>query len=94
MGGRLDATNAILDDAVVASALTNVNLGHQGFPGMLGSPQKISVVLHLSSYRSPVLQNRSEGNCPIMVRTSSQIMESPRQSAPSFLRTLRVRISS
>ena len=39
MGGRLDATNAIPDDAVVASALTNVNLGHQGFLGLLGSPR-------------------------------------------------------
>ncbi|KAF9649951.1 FolC bifunctional protein [Thelephora ganbajun] len=33
MGGRLDATNAIPDDAVVVSALTSVDLDHQGFLG-------------------------------------------------------------
>ena len=33
MGGRLDATNAIPDDAVVVSALTTVDLDHQGFLG-------------------------------------------------------------
>ena len=33
MGGRLDATNAMPDDAVVVSALTSVDLDHQGFLG-------------------------------------------------------------
>jgi len=33
MGGRLDATNAIPDEAVVVSALTSVDLDHQGFLG-------------------------------------------------------------
>lgn len=33
IGGRLDATNAIPDDAVVVSALTSVDLDHQGFLG-------------------------------------------------------------
>ena len=33
MGGRLDATNAIPDDAVAVSALTSVDLDHQGFLG-------------------------------------------------------------
>ena len=33
MGGRLDATNAIPDEAVVISALTSVDLDHQGFLG-------------------------------------------------------------
>jgi len=33
MGGRLDATNAIPDNAVVVSALTSVDLDHQGFLG-------------------------------------------------------------
>jgi len=73
---------------------TNVNLDHQGFLDLLGSPQMILVVPHLSSYRSPAFLNRPEGNCPIMVRTSSQGMESPRQSSLSFLHTPRVRISS
>ena len=33
MGGRLDATNVIPDEAVVVSALTSVDLDHQGFLG-------------------------------------------------------------
>lgn len=33
MGGRLDATNAIPDDAIAVSALTSVDLDHQGFLG-------------------------------------------------------------
>jgi folylpolyglutamate synthase/dihydrofolate synthase len=33
MGGRLDATNAMPDEAVVVSALTSVDLDHQGFLG-------------------------------------------------------------
>ena len=33
MGGRLDATNAMPDDAVALSALTSVDLDHQGFLG-------------------------------------------------------------
>lgn len=33
MGGRLDATNAIPDDAVAVSALTSVDLDHQAFLG-------------------------------------------------------------
>ena len=33
MGGRLDATNAIPDDVVAVSALTSVDLDHQGFLG-------------------------------------------------------------
>ena len=33
MGGRLDATNAIPDQAVAVSALTSVDLDHQGFLG-------------------------------------------------------------
>jgi len=33
MGGRLDATNAIPDEAIVVSALTSVDLDHQGFLG-------------------------------------------------------------
>ncbi|KAI0051116.1 Mur ligase [Auriscalpium vulgare] len=33
MGGRLDATNAIADDVVLASALTAVDLDHQNFLG-------------------------------------------------------------
>jgi len=33
MGGKLDATNAIPDEAVVVSALTSVDLDHQGFLG-------------------------------------------------------------
>ena len=33
MGGRLDATNAMPDDAVAVSALTSVDLDHQGFLG-------------------------------------------------------------
>ena len=33
MGGRLDATNAIPDDTVAVSALTSVDLDHQGFLG-------------------------------------------------------------
>jgi len=49
MGGRLDATNAGPDDVVVTSALTSVDLDHQGFLGTLGSPQKILVGPHPSS---------------------------------------------
>lgn len=33
MGGRLDATNIIPDDAILVSALTNVDLDHQAFLG-------------------------------------------------------------
>lgn len=33
MGGRLDATNIIPDDAILISALTNVDLDHQAFLG-------------------------------------------------------------
>ena len=33
MGGGLDATNAIPDEAVIVSALTSVDLDHQGFLG-------------------------------------------------------------
>ncbi|KAI0357376.1 Mur ligase [Trametes cingulata] len=33
MGGRLDATNAVPDDCIVASALTSVDLDHQAFLG-------------------------------------------------------------
>jgi len=33
VGGRLDATNAIPNDAVVASALTSIDSDHEGFLG-------------------------------------------------------------
>lgn len=33
LGGRLDATNAIPDDAIVASAITNIDMDHQQFLG-------------------------------------------------------------
>ncbi len=33
MGGRLDATNALPDDCVVASAITSIDLDHQNFLG-------------------------------------------------------------
>ena len=33
MGGRLDVTNAIPDEAVVVSTLTSIDLDHQGFLG-------------------------------------------------------------
>ena len=47
------------------SVLTNVDLDHQGFLGLLGSPQKILVVSHLSSYCSPTFLNRSEETAPL-----------------------------
>jgi len=71
----------------ILTLIASVNLNHQEFLGPLGSPQKIVVVPHPSLYRS-------EGNRPITIRARYQIIESPRQSSPSFLHTPRVRISS